>query len=394
MKSEDVSDPKEHPKNKYPEWDMNNGPIAERRDGWTAALREIRSKPLTLCPNFPDAAQRWNDWWSWEGERPLLIPPVVKRTDIRWDKAFDLIDRPEEWLQVRRAQVENMHYIAELLPSIRIDIGPVALAAFVGAPLHLALKEQTSWQDPIIKEWDNRTSFKADPGNVWMGKVLELMALTAEDARGNYLVCTPDLTGAIDALANMRTPQRLCMDIYDHREEILDAAAEVVDAWEWIFAEMYDRVLQRGAGITEWITCWADSPFTVPTCDFNALVSPDDFSGICLPSLSEQARRAGLCVFHLDGPDAARHAETLALDPNITAIEYVPGAATPSPLAKMDMFKMFQSHQVPLFLEVPKEEVERIVDALDPRGLAIRVHGLKTPSEADELFEWLLKRFP
>lgn len=369
------------------------GRIEQSRQRWTRVLQDIRSTPLEYCPDFPAIAERWTKWWQCEGDRPLLVAATAKHPDVPGGKWLDLIDQPRAWLAAQRQALDNLHCVGDFIPFIRADLGPVAMAAFLGAPLHLAPREQTSWQDPIIDSWDTPPEIAVDPDNEWLQKALALMEVTAQDAAGRYLVCTPDLTGAIDALVNMRTPEKLAMDLYDHRDDVLQAAAHAVDGWEFVFSEMYDRVLGQGAGITQWINCWADGPFTVPTCDFNALIGREDFRDVCMPSLTEQARRAGLCVFHLDGPDAARHAETMARDPDITAIEYVPGAATPSALAKLPMFKMFQEHRVPLFLEVQKEEVQSIIDALDPRGLAVRVHGLDTPGEADALFAWVLRRF-
>jgi hypothetical protein len=240
----------------------------------------------------------------------------------------------------------------------------------------------------VIESWENTVHLEIDPSNPWLRTVLLLMERLAEDARGEYLVCLPDLTGAIDALANMRGTQRLCFDLYEHREDVLSAAAQAVDAWETVFSRMYTLVLDYEVGITQWVQCWAGSPYTVPTCDFNALLGPKDFRDICMPSLKEQARRAGLCVFHLDGPDAARHAETLAKDPDITAVQYTPGAATPSALDVLPMLRMFQQHKVPVFIECPLDEVKQLAQELDPRGVAIRTSELKTPEQADALIDW------
>ena len=81
---------------------------------------------------------------------------VAKTRDIRWDKLLDQLDQPDEWVRLRRLQVEQTHYVGESLPFARVDIGPVAMAAFLGTPLHLADEEQTSWQDPIIETWEER----------------------------------------------------------------------------------------------------------------------------------------------------------------------------------------------------------------------------------------------
>lgn len=367
--------------------------IAPRSADWHASLCKIQSTPLSYCPSFPKIARLWNDWWRFRADRPLIIAEVAANPNIPQDKAFHLLDRPAAWIDLRRAQLEQTKYFGEALPFIRIDIGPVAMAAFMGAPLHFSAAHQTSWQDPMIEFWDDALPLKLDSDNPTLTTVLALMEALAEDARGHYLVALPDLTGAIDTLANMRTTQKLCFDLCERPQQILQGAAQAVHAWHTVFTAMYDLLLSHGVGPTQWISCWADSPFTVPTCDFNALIGPQDFKQICMPALTEQARKAGLCVFHLDGPDAARHAETLAEDPDITAVQYTPGAGTPSALAQLPMFRMLQQHRTPLFLDAPADEVKQLAEQLDPAGLAIRASGLTTPQQAQDLIDWRDRTF-
>ncbi len=198
--------------------------IASRSESWRESLSAIRSEPLTLCPGFPEIALKWNDRWACESERPLILSQVAKTGQIRWDKAFDLLEQPEEWLRLRRKQVEETYHVGESLPSVRVDVGPVAMAAFMGARLHFADEEQTTWQDPVIESWEDENPMRVDPNDRWLKQMLLLMDMLAEDARGNYLVCLPDLTGAIDAIANMRTPTKLCFDLYENRDAVLAAA--------------------------------------------------------------------------------------------------------------------------------------------------------------------------
>lgn len=364
---------------------------------WQKALATIRTRPLRFRPDFPDVARRWETWWRFEATRPLLILAAPKRLDIRWGKAYDLLDQPAEWLAVRRRQIENTHYVGEALPWIRVDIGPVALAAFLGAPLHLAEAENTTWQEPIITDWKQCPPLATNWSNPWLQKVLALSRLTAQDAAGAYLVCLPDLSGAIDALSNLRTPEQLCLDLIEHREEALTAADQVTRSWHEIFQALQAAILGEGAGVTQWLGCWSDTPHTVPTCDFNALIGEQDFREVCLPSLREQARLAGRCVFHLDGPQAARHAAALAQEPAITAVQYTPGAGTPSALAKLDLLRMLQSAGKPILVFCPLEEVDELADRLDPRGLAICPCDIPTeqhtPQAVDEIVGRVQARF-
>lgn len=344
-------------------------------------------QPLTFCSDFPERVARWEAWWRFEADRPLMFCGVGTRKDIRWDKAFDLLEKPDEWLRVRRAQLEATIWAGDSVPSIRVDIGPVATAAFVGAPLHFAEEEGTSWQTPVISSWDPPPSLALDRANRWYRAVMALLKRAAEDAAGRYLVMMPDYSGAIDALANLRGSENLLLDLYDHRGDVIRAAEALVDVWETAFRETNDILADAGAGMTTWVGPVSRVPYTVPTCDFNYMIGPGDFAETCLPSLREQARRAGRCVLHVDGPGAANHAAAIAAAPEITAVQYTPGAGTPSALAKLDIFRCWQAAGKPVVIMCPKEEVPELVRQLDPRGMLLVPSGVSTVDEADALFE-------
>lgn len=352
---------------------------------WSEQLRAIGASSLAFSPDLPRIAKRWEAWWRFEADRPLLRIGLPDDPAIRWDKGFDLFDRPADWVALRSRQVEKTRRFGEELPSARVDIGPVAVAAFLGATVHLGHKEQTTWQDTIIQDWSAPPSFRIKPRNPWFRRVLELHRALAEDAAGRYLVCFPDMSGGIDGLSNMRGPDRLCMDLYEYRDQVQAAALEVAEATSVAFDAFCDAVISRGAGITQWLGCWSDSPYVVATCDFNALISEKDFIEMCMPSLRHQARRAGRCIFHLDGPSAARHAETLARDDAITAVQFVPGAGTPSAVAKLPMLRKVQQAGKPVIIACLSAEVEPLCAELDPHGLALMPWDVDSPKTADRL---------
>lgn len=357
---------------------------------WKTQLTAISRQSLEFCPAFPEIAARWEDWWNFRADRPLMLAASRSRDDIYWGRGFRFFGDPDAWLQALRAQVENTRRLGELLPWVRVDIGPEAPAAFLGVPLHLSEEEQTAWNTPIIESWDQPPVFQFDPDNTWFRLVIRLLERAAEDARGRYLVCLPDMGGAIDVLVNMRSPTQLCMDIMDDaREHVKTAAMQIADAWAPMYQQILNTILDRGAGYLNQMSPWSNEAYVVPTCDFTALVGPDDFEECCLPSLRRQAEHAGRICFHLDGPQAARHAETLGKQDWIHTVQYSPGAGTPSALEKVDMLRGLQEAGKPVIVITPKHEAAELAKKLDPRGLAIWVDQNLSHSEADE-FEALM----
>ncbi len=349
------------------------------------ALRRIAANPLDLSPHFPRIAERWEAWWHRENRRPLLLGGVRRDASLRWDKAFDLLENTEAWLSVRRSQCEHTYWMDATPPSIRVDIGPVTIGAYLGAPLIVDEQTQTSWQSPIIEDWQDVEELTLTPHTEWYERVRELLRATARDAAGRYLVCLPDLAGAIDVLTRLRGTEQLMLDLFEYPEQVKACAERLVSVWESVFFEFYDLVLDQGSAPVQWLHAWSSTPYTLPTCDFNALIGPKQFDEFCLPSLRRQASIAGRCLFHLDGPDAARHAPSLARTEEITAVQFTPGTGTPSALAQMEMFRMLQNAGKPVVVVCPYEEATQVARELDHAGLAIIPESIPSVKAAEEL---------
>lgn len=351
-------------------------------------LAKISRAPLEFCPQFPEIAARWEDWWNFRAKRPLIVAAAGKpgAENIYWGKAFHLLDDAERWLATQHEQMEHTICVGEMLPRVRVDIGPEAPAAFLGAPLTLSESEQTAWNTPTIDSWSPPPSFAFDAANEWFHRVVTLSKYAAADACGRYLICLPDMGGAIDVLVNMRDPNLLCMDIMDEvRETVKDCALQVARAWEGMYGGIIDTILEKDAGFINQMNPWSNVPYVVPTCDFMALISPDDFIDCCIPSLQEQAKYTDRICFHLDGPQAARHAETLGRQDWIHTVQYTLGSGTPSALAKTDMFLGLQRTGKPLLVFAPPEEIPELTKVLDPHGLAICADRPLSISEAEEM---------
>jgi len=368
-----------------------NGQAVDRAefssDAVDAVLSDIARRPLEFCPNFPEMAERWEAWWRFEADRPLLwgtvprpdVPPLARGA------GYSLLENPAAWLGFQRRRLTSRLAIGETLPSVRVEIGPVTLAALLGAPLHFADDEQTSWQDPIIDNWDVPPVFRLDPSNRWLRVLLKLLAITAADAAGRYVVTLPDLGGAVDALANLRRPDRLCLDLLENPEAVRKTALEITAIAEQTRDLFYKTVLKHGAGVVHWLGCWSNRPYAVPTCDFSFMISPEDFRATCWPSIHAQAALAVRAVYHLDS--VPRHAETLIEDPEITAIQFTPGDGTPSALAHLAMFKKIQAAGKPIIVTCPPDEIPELCRHLDRRGVVFRPTPLRSAQQAAALMK-------
>jgi hypothetical protein len=347
---------------------------------------EVANAPLSQEPRFAEIAERWERWWRFEADRPLLVGTVARDgaagDAARRRKPFELIEKPEAWLAAERARLTSTYFLDQCVPHIRVDFGPVLTAAFLGAELQFALEENTSWQHPVADVYAR--DLRIDPENRWYRACVALAHVTAQDAAASYLVSLPDLSGATDILANLRGSEHLLMDLYDRPDQVSAVLPKLVDAWEFGFESMMSEITSAGAGASSWLHAWSSVPYTVPTCDFNAMIGPEHFAEFALPYLEDQARRAGRCLFHLDGNDASRHAEALAAS-SIDAIQYTPGAGSTGAIPKIPMFRMLQEAGKPIVVICAAAEVPELIEKLDRRATVLFVEDVKDEASAREL---------
>ena len=360
---------------------------------WTQTLTQIAAAPLTYCPDFPQIAARHEAFWSCALiDRPIFIAEANRSPARPVTRRLDLLDDPDAWLAAKLADLDQLHRVGDALPNIRIDFGPVSLGGMFGA--RVDFETDTTWTHPMIDDdWSGAPAWTIAVANSFWVRLHRLAARLAEDAPGRYLVRTPDLGGSGDVLLNLRGSAKLAMDVIDQPDQIEAAVEAIYPQWHRAFTALFDLIVGRGMGIIHFPGLWSNQPHMVPACDFNALIGPRAFGRLLLPDIARQAATVGRAIFHLDGPDAARHVDALLDLPEIQAIQYVPGAGTPSALAKIDMLKKIQARGRALQIICPFDEVLAVCDALKPEGLAFLVETVPSPEALDGLYAQFCARY-
>lgn len=358
-----------------------------------ARLREISASPLAFCNDFPRIARRFEAWWHHEMlDRPVFLAAANSNPSRPITRRLDLLHDPDAWFAAKLADLQQLHYVGDALPYIRADFGPVLLGPLFGGRLEFAA--DTGWTHTLIDdEWSNEPAWTIAADNRWWALLAALLRRVADDARGRYLVCSPDLGAAADVLLNLRGATELCMDVIERPERVRRAVDAMQPAWRQAFAMLYRETVDRGAGLIHWLALWSDVPYAVPACDFSFMIGPRDFERLFLPDIAQQAASVGRAVFHLDGPGATRHVDALLDVPEIRAVQFTPGASAPSALAWVEMFRRIQARGRSVLIFSPAEEVLALCDALRPEGLAIALEVSPPPAKLDELHAALCGRF-
>jgi hypothetical protein len=350
-------------------------------------------------PDLEAALERMAAWWAYEEcDRPLLR--VTARSDDYQpidDSGVDLLTRKTDIsyiLERTEREFTNHRYLAEAIPFYTPGLVCSDMAAFfcpapIGGILEdIQIAEDTVWYPYLIEDWVT-SPLRFDPDNRWW-QLVRLMAETAAPwAVDRCLVAMPDWQPGLDTLNLLRSPTRLCLDLFDNPVAVKQATDYIIGE---VYTYCYDEVLAilcRQASYTaNWMGLAHPGRHDIIQCDFVAMISPQHFAEFCLPSIERQCRMLDASVYHLDGPTALPHLDLLLGIPELNAIQWVPGAGKPPALAWLPMLKRVQAAGKSLVISSPAADVPALVEALSPRGLFIDVNGtFASPSEAQAFIQ-------
>jgi len=257
------------------------------------------------------------------------------------------------------------------------------LAAYLGCPLRL-LDTRTTWADPIMPDWDAPPPMEFDADNKWWRVSGKLLAAAAERASGRYLVGLPDLNGPGEILARLRGTEPLCLDVIERPELVRQAVERITFAWFRYYEACVGLIHQHVPGSITWMGIWSLTPAVDLQCDFSCMISPEQFNELFLPSLRWQTEAVARTLYHLDGPDAVRHLPALLALPDLTGIQWIPGAGAAEMSEWTDLCRTVLEAGKLLYIACRPDEVEFLLRELPHEGLLLRT-SCHTPQEADAL---------
>jgi len=291
---------------------------------------------MRYAQDWTATQERFTAWWNRSKiDRPLMRIVANRETPLPGIEFIAEPSSPEEkCLDVERIYKESCNemkrkiLLADSLPMLDANLGPGSLSLYLGSEPEFAW--DTVWYKECVEDWSKTPPFKFDPDNYWWKKHLAMITRLKELSQGEFLVNIPDLIENVDILSAMRGPQAFCYDMIDEPDLIHDFVNQVDDLYFKYFDSMYD--VTKGADGSSSYTAfeiWGKGKTAKIQCDFNAIMSPDQFREFAVPSLQKQCAQLDNSMFHLDGRDAARHIDALMEIDELDALQWTPGAGQP-----------------------------------------------------------------
>ena len=333
---------------------------------------ELQSKP-----DFEAAMKRVHAWFGQE----LLDRPPVRFSEHNADFAGSPRLAGRTWPDLKSRWFDAEFQVDYFLESIRgrtfhgetfpvfcPNLGPNVYAAFYGGELQFG--EVTSWIRHGVRDWSDMRRLKFSRENEYFVKIEELTRAALQKCAGLFMVGYTDLHGSLDCAADWRDPQLLCLDIFDCPENIHKLVRLADENFLPTF-DHYDAALKGNGQLSvNWMGIPSRERMHVPSCDFTANVSTENFEEFYLPSLLAEVRSMTHLVFHLDGKGMIRHLDRILQVPEIQAIQWVQGVGDDLPILQwLPLIRRIRAAGKSVVVDLQLSELEPFIAAMAPQGL-------------------------
>lgn len=286
---------------------------------------------MATKPDFAKAAARWGQFWRGKHPQPLIAAVLPKDgvTEIPKPSTYALgpdLD-PAAFAEQTVGWAETHDFLGAAIPFVYLEFAADQFSTFLGADLRFPSPGEGGW--PIHPYADCPLAdihIQFQPSGIWWQRIAELANTIQQRAGDGVLIASPTLVANLDSLVALRGAQTVLMDLMDSPDEVKRLLGEITAAHGEILAAFADLLHYRERGSINRHGMYSSGAINVPQCDFSCMISPAMFDDFVLPCLREEFARFGGGEYHLDGPDAIRHLDSLCSIQDLHVIQWVAGA--------------------------------------------------------------------
>jgi len=351
---------------------------------------------LEFKPDYTESQQRIEAFW----ERELIDRPVVQfwlEKPLGEQVPLPASHHPtsaERWLDAayqaewQLARLSNQIFLGDTLPVAWPNLGPEVFSAFYGCTIHFD-DYGTSWTEPILHDWRDADDLALDWEGFYLNKLDEMTDALLQIGRGKFITGMTDWHPGADAIAALRDPENLALDMILHEEDITTLLVRLEADYFAVYDRFFEKLRGAGQPISTWTTLVSDGKYYVPSNDFSIMISQRMFDEVFLPGIVRECQFLDRSIYHLDGPGALRHLDSILDIPELDALQFVPGAGNESFARWVHVYRRAQAAGKGVQVSCQLSEVNQVMDALDPHGLYLCIGGVSSREECEDLLKVL-----
>lgn len=282
---------------------------------------------LAYKPDFEAAKQRWAAFWCGESARPLFhtVTPKTGVTPVSRPRPYDcafgdldpIIDQTLAW-------AASHEFPGDAIPSFMITFAPDHFAALLGGKIERSEAGKTNWVEPCLTSLDDvEISFQRN--GHWWRRTVECIERFRERCDGKLIITGTHLQGSLDALVALYGTQPLLLDMAMDPQKVSKALKQVDKAYHEVRTALAEILDVSTWGSLNRFGMYSSGIIDVPQCDVSCMISKEMFDELELPSLTAEIASMDASIYHLDGPDALQHTESLCAIDKLDMIQWMPG---------------------------------------------------------------------
>lgn len=347
--------------------------------------------PLDGIDDFEMRMKRHDAFWS---NAVIDRPPVVIEFNKNESENILYTEKMPEakngnWLdadyQLEKTlrRVAGTEYFGDALPVAFPELGSNVLSAYLG--LKSDDDELGSWSQETLLDWNDTEKIKFDENNFLWKRAKEITEAFLESGKNKFYTGQADFNPGGDAIAHLRGAMNLSAELIEYESEIKNFLKKLNEEYFKIKDMSFQKLLKASQPFSAWPNIVSSMKWSLVSNDYSCMVSKEMFDNIFLPGIIEECRNTDASIYHLDGPDALRHLDSLLDIPELNAIQWIYGIGNGKASDWMHVYKKCRDAGKGIQIFIYKEELDFFMENLKPEGVWLQIRDVQSWGEAENI---------
>ncbi len=295
-------------------------------------------------------------WWEHKLDRPIIQVTLTNmskaltgdffgsnyRKEIL-EASYDMEISVEEAVKRIDDAYSSVEFYGDAFPVFYMRPTGV-LGGYLGQESHINRNLGTVWFHNEKKSLKEALALSLDRSCDLYKRSIGLTRQVQEHFDGKVAVGVPDLGGVYDILASICDSNDLLLDLCIEEEAVKKAAWNIHEQFKLAYEDFLGAIDPgKIPGYTCWATMLSQKPYFVLQNDFSAMISADMFDDFYMPILEKECRHIPRTIYHLDGPGAVRHLDSILTIPELDGVQWINGAGAPGLDQWPDIYRKIRS---------------------------------------------------
>ena len=340
--------------------------------------------------------KNWTSWWNESLERPIIVIESISAeskltlSDIKPHLTQYGFEEPvEPILSKIELNLNMLEYLGDAFPRWHPNFGTGFVALLLGSKPEFI--NGTTWYHPAESESLLGLNEKIDRSNLWLRQMERFLACTNSSWR-KFVLGHTDIGGNLDLLASLQGSQKLLFDLVENPIQVNSRLTQITKVWLEFFNLFESYIPESQNGRSGWAPIWAPGTTYMLQCDFSAMISKKMFQEFVIPDLEACCDHIDFPFYHLDGPGAIRHLDSLLKIEKLKGIQWIPGAGAPPAEEWIPLLEKIRNAGKLCQLFCSLEGAIKISQSIGGQGFAFCIGDgrFASPEEAQKCLEYFL----